>query len=44
MAAVTYLQNAFENKQMPHLSTVMEEMQKTMESIMTKFVRLYANK
>lgn len=44
MAAVTYLQNAFEDKKMPHLSTVMEEMQQTMESIMTKFVRLYANK
>ena len=44
MAAVSYLQNAFENKQMPHLSTVMEEMQQTMESVMTKFVRLYANK
>lgn len=44
MAAVTYLQNAFEHKQMPHLSTVMEEMQQTMESVMTKFVRLYANK
>ncbi|SES18799.1 class II fructose-bisphosphate aldolase [Psychrobacillus sp. OK032] len=44
MAAVSYLQNAFENKQMPHLSTVMEEMQQTMESVMTKFVRLFANK
>ncbi|TQR12800.1 class II fructose-bisphosphate aldolase [Psychrobacillus soli] len=44
MAAVSYLQNAFENKQMPHLSIVMEEMQQTMESVMTKFVRLYANK
>ncbi|MDI2586684.1 class II fructose-bisphosphate aldolase [Psychrobacillus sp. NEAU-3TGS] len=44
MAAVTYLQNAFEQKQMPHLSTVMEEMQQTMESVMTKFVRLFANK
>ena len=44
MAAVSYLQNAFENKQMPHLSTVMDEMQQTIESIMTKFVRLYANK
>ena len=44
MAAVTYLQNAFGNNQMPHLSTVMEEMQQTMESVMTKFVRLFANK
>lgn len=44
MAAVSYLQNAFENKQMPHLSIVMEEMQLTMESVMTKFVRLFANK
>lgn len=44
MAAVSYLQNAFENKQMPHLSIVMEEMQQTMESVMTKFVRLFANK
>lgn len=44
MAAVTYLQNAFDNNKMPHLSTVMEEMQQTMESVMTKFVRLYANK
>ncbi|MFJ5770420.1 ketose-bisphosphate aldolase [Psychrobacillus sp. NPDC093180] len=44
IAAVTYLQNAFEQKQMPHLSTVMEEMQQTMESVMTKFVRLFANK
>lgn len=44
IAAVTYLQNAFEQKQMPHLSTVMEEMQQTMESVITKFVRLFANK
>ncbi|MFJ8066025.1 ketose-bisphosphate aldolase [Psychrobacillus sp. NPDC096426] len=44
MAAVSYLNNAFENKQMPHLSIVMGEMQQTMESVMTKFVRLFANK
>ncbi|WP_172370794.1 class II fructose-bisphosphate aldolase [Sporosarcina jiandibaonis] len=44
MAAVSYLQNCFEKKQMPHLSTVMAEMQHTMEPIMAKFVRLLANK
>ncbi|KAA0941029.1 class II fructose-bisphosphate aldolase [Sporosarcina sp. ANT_H38] len=44
MAAVSYLQNYFEDKQMAHLSTVMAEMQKSMEPVMTKFVRLFANK
>lgn len=44
MAAVSYLQNYFVNKQMPHLSTVMAEMQQSMEPVMTKFVRLFSNK
>ena len=44
MAAVSYLQNYFEDKQMVHLSTVMAEMQQSMEPVMTKFVRLFANK
>ena len=44
MAAVSYLQNYFENRTMVHLSTVMSEMQQSMEPVMTKFVRLFANK
>ena len=44
MAAVSYLQNNFENKQMPHLSTVMADMQQSMEPVMTKFVRLFSSK
>ncbi|WP_342515106.1 class II fructose-bisphosphate aldolase [Sporosarcina sp. FSL K6-1522] len=44
MAAVSYLQHAFENKQMVHLSTVMADMQQAMEPVMTKFVRLFANR
>lgn len=44
MAAVSYLQNYFDDKTMVHLSTVMAETQQAMEPIMTKFVRLFANK
>ena len=44
MAAVSYLQNCFENKQEVHLSTVMAEMQQSMEPVMRKFVQLFANK
>ena len=44
MAAVSYLQNYFDDKTIVHLSTVMAETQQAMEPIMTKFVRLFANK
>jgi fructose-bisphosphate aldolase class II len=44
MAAVSYLQNYFDDKTMVHLSTVMAETQQAMEPVMTKFVRLFANK
>lgn len=44
MAAVSYLQNYFEGNEMPHLSVVMANMQETMEPVMSKFVRLLANK
>ncbi len=44
MAAVAYLQNYFEDKQMVHLSSVMAEMQQSMEPVMAKFVRLFANR
>ena len=44
MAAVSYLQNYFVTKQMPHLSTVMAEMQQSMEPVMTKFIRLFSDK
>ncbi|MBD0379271.1 class II fructose-bisphosphate aldolase [Paenibacillus sedimenti] len=41
MAAVTYLQNR-SDQSMVHLSTIMSEMQKSMETVMTKFIRLFA--
>lgn len=44
MAAVSHLQTYFENKDMMHLSTVMEDMQRAMEPVMAKFVRLFAGK
>ncbi|UJL47415.1 class II fructose-bisphosphate aldolase [Virgibacillus sp. NKC19-16] len=44
MAAVSHLQAYFENKEMVHLSTVMAEMQHSMEPVMTKFIKLFANK
>ncbi|WP_449354230.1 class II fructose-bisphosphate aldolase [Virgibacillus natechei] len=44
MAAVSHLQAYFENKEMVHLSTVMAEMQQSIEPVMTKFVKLFANK
>lgn len=44
MAAVSHLQNYFEKKQMEHLSTIMSDMQQSMEPVMTKFVKLFSNK
>jgi len=44
IAAVSYLQTYFENKEMVHLSTVMADMQQSMESAMTKFVKLFSGK
>lgn len=44
MAAVSFIQNYFETKQMVHLSTIMADMQQAMEPVMTKFVRVFANK
>ncbi|MEK4444328.1 class II fructose-bisphosphate aldolase [Bacillus sp. FSL M8-0256] len=43
MAAVSHLQKYFENKEMVHLSTVMADMQQSMEPVMTKFVKLFSN-
>lgn len=40
MAAVSYLGQYAEQKQIAHLSTIMAEMQQAMEPVMTKFVRL----
>lgn len=44
IAAVSYLQNYFETNQTVHLSTIMSDMQQSMEPVMTKFVRLFSNK
>ena len=44
MAAVSYLKNYFKTNQTVHLSTIMSDMQLSMEPVMTKFVRLFANK
>lgn len=44
MAAVSFMQDYLASKNMVHLSTVMSEMQQAMEPVMTKFVRLFANK
>ena len=44
MAAVSFMQDYLAPKNMVHLSTVMSEMQQAMEPVMTKFVRLFANK
>lgn len=44
MAAVSHLQTYFENKEMVHLSTVMADMQQSMEPVMTKFVQLFSGK
>lgn len=43
MAAVSYLQNQSDNKSMVHLSSIMSDMQASMEPVMTKFVKLFAN-
>ncbi|MCG6796566.1 class II fructose-bisphosphate aldolase [Geobacillus sp. YHL] len=43
MTAVTYLKDLLKNEKMPHLSTIMANMQRTIESTMEKFVRLFAN-
>ncbi|WP_160724554.1 class II fructose-bisphosphate aldolase [Bacillus sp. USDA818B3_A] len=44
MAAVSYLEKYAKNKQMAHLSTIMAEMQRAMEPVMTKFIRLLTKK
>lgn len=44
MVAVSYLKNYFKTNQTVHLSTIMSDMQLSMEPVMTKFVRLFANK
>ncbi|MGE7979721.1 class II fructose-bisphosphate aldolase [Psychrobacillus sp. NPDC093200] len=44
MAAVSFMQDYLASKDMVHLSIVMSEMQQAMEPVMTKFVRLFANK
>lgn len=44
IAAISYLQNYFETNQTVHLSTIMSDMQQSMEPVMTKFVRLFSNK
>ena len=44
MAAVSHLQKHFENREMPHLSTVMADMQQSIEPVMTKFVKLFSGK
>lgn len=44
MAAVSHLQNYFKSGEMVHLSSVMEDMQLSMEPVMTKFVRLFSGK
>lgn len=44
MAAVSHLQNYFESKEMVHLSSVMADMQQSIEPVMTKFVKLFAGK
>lgn len=44
MAAVSFIQNYFDNKEMVHLSSVMADMQQSMEPVMTKFVRTFAKK
>lgn len=44
MAAVSHLQTYFENKEMVHLSSVMSDMQRSMEPVMEKFVKLFSAK
>ncbi|WP_338451270.1 class II fructose-bisphosphate aldolase [Niallia oryzisoli] len=44
IAAVSYLEKFIEKKQIEHLSTIMSEMQLSMEPVMTKFVRLLSTK
>ncbi|MFB5088698.1 class II fructose-bisphosphate aldolase [Psychrobacillus sp. PGGUH221] len=44
MAAVSLLKDYFDTQHIAHLSTVMADMQKAMESVMTKFVQVFANK
>lgn len=44
MAAVSYMKNYFETNQTAHLSTIMSDMQQSMEPVMTKFVRLFSNR
>lgn len=44
MAAVSLLKDYFDTQHIAHLSTVMADMQQAMESVMTKFVQVFANK
>ncbi|MEI4770415.1 class II fructose-bisphosphate aldolase [Psychrobacillus sp. FJAT-51614] len=44
MAAVSFIKNYFETQDIVHLSTIMADMQQAMEPVMTKFVRVFANK
>lgn len=44
MAAVSYLHNYFQENKTAHLSTVMANTQEAMEPVITKFIRLFANK
>ncbi|MGJ7923254.1 class II fructose-bisphosphate aldolase [Neobacillus sp. LXY-4] len=44
MAAVSFIQNYLEAYKPVHLSTIMADMQESMEPVMTKFVRLFSNK
>ncbi|MBS4201221.1 class II fructose-bisphosphate aldolase [Bacillus sp. FJAT-49732] len=44
MAAVSHLQTYFETREMVHLSTVMADMQQSMEPVMTKFIKLFSGK
>ncbi|OLO28085.1 fructose-bisphosphate aldolase [Alkalihalophilus pseudofirmus] len=43
MAAVSYLKEYFETNDIVHLSTVMSDVQETIEPVMTKFVQLFSN-
>ena len=44
MAAVSFIQTYFYNKEMVHLSSVMADMQQSIEPVMTKFVQTFSKK
>lgn len=44
MAAVSQIHAYSEDKEMVHLSTVMADMQQSMEPVMTKFIKLFSDK